>query len=147
MIRTLELVQSDIEGLTRLMNQWDDLPNEITYEEIFGKVNTIKNSGSKSEIIVAEEDAIIIAYAYLTEVTFLGLDSFIEIQSILVDESVRGNGIGKQLMKQAEEWAKQNGYNKVMLSSRIQLENAHKFYKSIGYKIAKQSYFFSKELK
>lgn len=146
MIRKLNLVSQDIQGLTNLMNQWDDIPNEITYDSIYDKVAKIKNSNCKSEIIVAEQDSKIVGYAFLTEVVFLGQDSFIEVQSILVDKNVRRSGIGKMLMQYAEQWAVDNGFKKIMLSSRVQLENAHSFYKGLGYTVAKQSYFFSKAL-
>jgi len=147
MIRKIEFDKRDIEGLTSLMNQWDDIPDEIKYDSIYNKVKKIKSNGLKSEIIIAENNSIIVGYAFLTVVDFLGLDSYVEVQSILVDKSVHRSGIGKELMNYAETWANNCGYKKIMLSSRIQLENAHKFYKSLGYSVSKQSYFFSKDLK
>jgi GNAT superfamily N-acetyltransferase len=142
----MTLDRNDLVGLTKLMNQWDDLPNEITYDAIFNKVTEIKQNKLKTAIFVAETDSQMSGYAYLTEVFFLGMDNFIELQSILVDASHRGNGIGKSLLLHSEKWAKDIGYNKLMLSSRVQLENSHRFYASLGYSIAKQSYFFQKIL-
>jgi GNAT superfamily N-acetyltransferase len=146
MIREMTLGRNDVLGLTDLMNQWDDLPNEITVDRIFDKITKITQTQLKTVIFVVETNLQIIGYAYLTEVLFLGLNSFIELQSMLVDKSHRGKGIGKSLLLHSEKWTKENGYNKLMLSSRVQLENAHKFYKSLGYTIAKQSYFFQKIL-
>ena len=146
MIREITFDKKDVLGLTGLMNQWDDLPHEITYENILEKLTKIKQINSKSAVFVAEINSRIIGYAFLTEVLFLGMENFIELQSILVDKNHRGKGIGKLLLLHSEKWIKKIGYHKIMLSSRVQLENAHKFYTNMGYKISKQSYFFSKEL-
>jgi GNAT superfamily N-acetyltransferase len=146
MIRELILDRHDVAGLTALMNQWDDITHEITYDDIFDKITKIKQTNLKTAIFIAETDAIMTGYAYLTEVHFLGMDSFIELQSILVDKNHRGNGIGKSLLSHSEKWAKETGHTKLMLSSRVQLENAHKFYTGLGYTVAKQSYFFQKKL-
>ncbi len=146
MIREMTSEKNDICGLTALMNQWDDLPRELTQDIILGTITKIKQTNLKSAIFVAESDSQIIGYAYLTEVFFLGMGTFVELQSILVDKHHRGKGIGKSLLSHSEQWAKDNGYAKIMLSSRVQLETAHKLYASLGYTITKQSYFFQKLL-
>jgi GNAT superfamily N-acetyltransferase len=146
MIREINLNNSDILGLTKLMNQWDDLPNELTYDDIFNKVTEIKQRNEKSTILVALSNSEIVGYAYLAEVIFLGMESFVELQSILVDSDHRRNGIGGLLLKHSEIWTRKNGYKKLVLSSRVQLTQSHEFYKSMGYKIYKQSYFFSKDV-
>ncbi|HAJ78827.1 MAG TPA: hypothetical protein DCO75_03570 [Fibrobacteres bacterium] len=145
-IREITFEKSDISGLTNLMNQWDDLPAKISNEEILMKVAAIKRLDTKSAILVAESDGVIVGYAYLTEVIFLGLESFVELQSILVDVNHRRRGTGKLLLTHAESWTVNSGFGKLALSSRIQLQQSHEFYKNMGYKIYKQSYFFSKNV-
>ena len=138
--------KTDLLGLTELLNQWDDLPKKMTFDDVFKKVTKIKQTNIKTAIFIAEMDSKIVGYAFLTEVCFLGIDNFIELQSILVSKPHRGIGIGKLLLAHSETWTKENGYKKIMLSSRVQLENAHMFYTSQGYGISKQSYFFAKEI-
>ncbi len=146
MVRELELNPTDLQALTRLMNQWDDLPGEITYEMLSLQAKKIMADTHRSTILLAQRGADIAGYACLTVVDFLGLGSFVEVQSILVDKEHRHSGVGKSLMAYAEEWAKKRGYHRIMLSSRVHLEQAHAFYKSLGYTLDKQSYFFSRTL-
>ncbi len=145
-VRPIELDDCDICALTSLMNQWDDVTEEYSKEYIENRIIDIKASRN-AEILVAEtEDNEIIGYTCLTEVIFLGMEPFIELQSILVDEKHRGKGVGHLLVKASEKWSRDNGFKKMVLSSRVQLEKAHQFYKNLDFKEYKQSIFFSKDL-
>jgi len=145
-VRPITSSGNDIYGLARLMNQWDDLPHAITAEYIAKKIIRIKEIPN-AEILIAENpDGRITGYACVLEVVFLGMDPFVELQSILVDSELRRTGVGRQLIKASETWAGEKGFGKIVLNSRIQLEDSHQFYKSLGYSITKQAYFFSKNL-
>jgi ribosomal protein S18 acetylase RimI-like enzyme len=144
-IREIEKNAHDIKGLTSLMNQWDDITSELTYEYIESKLLRIL-SAENSTVLIAEDNNIILGYVYLCEVIFLGMEPFIELQSILVDSKHRGDGIGKKLIKAAEHWTVAAGFHKIVLSSRTHLTGAHEFYRSLGYNIYKQSYFFTRIL-
>lgn len=144
-VRKIQNNAHDIKGLTALMNQWDDLTVPLTYEYIEHKLSGIY-SAANSVVLIAEENNCILGYTYLCEVIFLGMDPFIELQSILVDAGCRRKGIGKKLIHAAEQWTVSAGFHKIVLSSRIHLTDAHKFYRSLGYEVYKQSYFFSRYL-
>ncbi len=143
-IRGFNNSKSDIVAIVQLINQFDQLPKAITLEDIELSVSQI--DGKKSRIFVAEDKSKILGYAFITEVVFIGFGKYIELQQILVDEQHRKNGIGKQLLLECEKWAVEHGYGKIMLSSRVHLTNAHAFYQSMGYTVARQSYFYQKEL-
>jgi len=66
------------------------------------------------------------------------------VDEIVVDESFRGQGIGKKLMERITEIAKENSCKRIELDSAFHRKNAHGFYKSIGYEII--AYLFSKTL-
>ncbi len=144
-IREFNGSKSDILGIVKLINQFDQLPIPITLQDIELSVTQIDKT--TSSIFIAEDVVEIIGYAFVTEVVFIGFGKYIELQQILVDEKHRNKGIGKQLLKECEKWAVENGYEKIMLSSRVHLTNAHSFYQGMGYTIARQSYFYQKDLK
>jgi len=73
-------------------------------------------------------------------------DPEVEIGGLIVDESVRGQGIGEQLMRAAEAWAKKRGCSSVYLRSNTIRTLAHEFYKRIGYEIIKSQYAFRKKI-
>ncbi len=144
-IRPLTSSQRDIDSLTFLMNQWDDLPSPLTGKYILEKVDLLRNSGTAEILVCVDDTDTARGYICLTEIIFLGMDPFVEVQSILVDTAARRFGIGALLMKAAETWAAGKGIDMVCLSSQIQRTGAHEFYKKLGYTVYKQSLFFSKK--
>jgi GNAT superfamily N-acetyltransferase len=144
LVRTITFDEGDINGLTNLMNQWDDLPAPLTPMYIGATLRRVLEVPG-TVLFVCEEDGALVGYACLVEVIFLGLDPYVEVQSILVDGAHRGLGVGRMLMERAESWAAGRGFPKVALSSRVHLEGAHRFYRSLGYEVYKQAYFFSKK--
>jgi ribosomal protein S18 acetylase RimI-like enzyme len=57
------------------------------------------------------------------------------IGSIAVSERLRGRGIGRMLMKLAEEWARQNGAKDMRLTVWAFNEQAAGLYKELGYEL------------
>lgn len=56
------------------------------------------------------------------------------IEDVVVDESARGKGIAASLINHALEIARQNGIEKVDLTSRPFREAANKLYQKLGFK-------------
>lgn len=73
-------------------------------------------------------------------------DSNVEIGGLVVDETHRGAGVGKALVKQGEEWTLQSGFDEIKLRSAIKRTEAHKFYESLGYQIVKTQVRLEKKL-
>ena len=55
-----------------------------------------------------------------------------KIERVCVLEDYRKKGIGKQVILEAEKWIKEQGANKILISSRIE---ATEFYEKLGYKV------------
>jgi GNAT superfamily N-acetyltransferase len=55
------------------------------------------------------------------------------LTAVVVDETVRGEGIGSALVIRAEEWAIQHGAHSISLTSALRRKEAHQFYLSRGY--------------
>ena len=73
-------------------------------------------------------------------------NSYVEIGGLVVDESRRGQGIGKALVKAGEGWTLQNGFNDIRLRSAIKRVEAHAFYERLGYEMVKTQMRFQKNL-
>ena len=65
---------------------------------------------------------------------------------LVVSENARRQGIGRALVTRAEDWASEHGYTEVRLRSGLHRTEAHEFYKSIGYELAKTSHIFRKTI-
>jgi GNAT superfamily N-acetyltransferase len=69
-----------------------------------------------------------------------------QVVGLVVDEAVRGAGIGKELLAAAEAWAQARGCHRMVVGTRITRERAHRFYEREGYTLQKTSYFFGKRI-
>jgi len=96
---------------------------------------------------VAERDGRILGWVDVFSVHMLISPCFFaEIGGLVVDTKARRQGIGRALMSTAETWAREQGYAEVRLRSGLHRTDAHEFYQSLGYKLAKTSHMFRKTL-
>lgn len=68
-----------------------------------------------------------------------------EIASLVVDEAVRGGGIGGGLVAVAEEWVRCRTHN-IRVRTNVVREHAHVFYQHKGYTLVKKQAVFGKEI-
>jgi ribosomal protein S18 acetylase RimI-like enzyme len=69
-----------------------------------------------------------------------GLRSIIE--DVIVDETMRGRGIGQALMRRAIELARAAGAEGVSLTSNPQREAANRLYRSMGFELRRTNPYF-----
>lgn len=67
-----------------------------------------------------------------------------EIGGVVIDESFRGQGVGKALVERAERWAKAKRLKSVYVRSNILRKEAHLFYHKLGYQVIKTQSAFRK---
>ena len=68
------------------------------------------------------------------------------IGGLVIAETARGKGIGRQLCQAAEEWAHGCGITRIRVRSNVIRERAHAFYLRDGYRRVKTSAVFEKTL-
>jgi GNAT superfamily N-acetyltransferase len=72
--------------------------------------------------------------------------SYVGINGLVVDESIRSRGIGKILLSAAEEWARSIGFDVISVHSNVTRDRAHRFYLRNGYAHVKTQKEFHKSL-
>jgi GNAT superfamily N-acetyltransferase len=55
------------------------------------------------------------------------------LTAVVVDQAVRGKGIGSAMVKDAENWAIEHGAARIALTSAAHRKEAHEFYKARNY--------------
>ena len=68
----------------------------------------------------------------------------IEIVGLVVDARCRGQGVGRLLAADAEQWARQQGFSAVCVRSNVLREASHPFYERLGYVRRKTQYYYEK---
>lgn len=73
------------------------------------------------------------AYLYILK-NDLHAQPFGFLEDVYVDESERGQGLGKQIVKTVMEAARREGCYKLVATSRYEREKVHKMYENLGFK-------------
>jgi GNAT superfamily N-acetyltransferase len=88
------------------------------------------------ELIVAEIDGHIVGtfqLIYIPSISYQG-GMRAQIESVRVDEPLRGRGIGKSMMEWAIKRARQRGAHILQLTTHNTRTSAHRFYERLGFK-------------
>lgn len=56
-----------------------------------------------------------------------------QITLLVVDETRRTAGVGRVLVKAAEEWARERGCQRIVVTTALARGGAHAFYERVGY--------------
>ncbi len=140
-IRKIEL--NDLDRVFELLNELYE--SKLKYEK-FKEIYNLKLKDTNSYYIVAILNNKIVGI--LTSEIQVKLhrakkQSFIE--DLIVDKEYRRQGIGKALLQNAVDYAKENDCEVIELTSYIKNESAHRFYEDNSF--IKHSYKFKQYLK
>ena len=85
------------------------------------------------KFLIAECNGIIAGYIHAVDYEVTYSDSMKNVLALVVDERLRGKGIGRALLSAVEAWAKETGSFGIRLNSSMARTEAHKFYEICGY--------------
>ena len=124
--------------ITTSPTELDTSSNLDDYKQTFYKIQAF----SGYELIVAEVNGEVVGTMVLLIVPNLSHSAlpWAVIENMVVDESTRRKGIGKQLMDYATARSKEAGCYKVQLLSDKRRNEAHQFYESLGYKATSEGF-------
>lgn len=133
----------DLEALVELAAQ---LGYAADKETIATRLQSIM-SDSNSVLLVATDDTNrAIGFVHIGVRPLIVADRTAEVCGLVVHSGVRTKGYGKKLMHAAEQWAVKKQCREVTLRSNVLREEAHEFYKRLGYTIYKTQFAFKKNI-
>jgi GNAT superfamily N-acetyltransferase len=134
-IQIRKALTHDTKEIARLCGQLGYSDDEAVVRERLKAID----SDPKHAVFVAESDSKSIAGWIHVLPRFLLISRPVaEIGGVVVDERQRRKGIGRALMSHAEKWAKENGYEGIIVRSDSRRQESHKFYPDIGYDLLKE---------
>jgi GNAT superfamily N-acetyltransferase len=120
----------DIQSTYRVMRQ---LRPQFTDPEKYLQVVQSLIANENYKLIALYHDGACVGVAGYQVGERLSLGRILYVADLVVDESWRGNGIGKKLMKYLEAVAHMAGAVRIVLESGVTRVSAHAFYKGLGY--------------
>jgi GNAT superfamily N-acetyltransferase len=129
-ITVRDAVPSDSALVAHLIQQLG-YPNPV--DIIAARMRSVTENGN-GRVLVADDNGRVIAVATLYHIRTIHRPGDIcRITAFVVDENVRGGGIGRQLVAAIEQHARDAGCARVEVTSAGQRTGAHAFYLSLGY--------------
>jgi|SRR5579872_6920887 len=126
--------EADLPEIIRLHQQLDPAEpptSETEARRIFALINTYPDYA----IYVAESERGIagtFGLLVMDKLAHNGKPSAL-VEDVVVDESLRGQGIGREMMLFAMEHSRARGCYKLALSSNLKRTEAHAFYETLGF--------------
>jgi GNAT superfamily N-acetyltransferase len=111
------------------------------------RLNSILKYNDHAVYVAYLPDGKVIAWIHVFEALRIESKEFAEIGGFVVTEKYRNIGVGKKLLKVSEEWALKRKLPKLRVRSRIEREDAKKFYLKMGFSISKKQSVFDKIMK
>jgi len=131
---------ADSNHITELCIQ---LGYKVFNTEVHERISKIIDN-NQTDLFVAELNGQAAGWSQVSIRSTLESGGLAEITGLVVDESVRGQGIGKSLVQKAEEWAESTGYNSIRVRTNVLRTETHLFYKGIGFEEKKKQTLFQK---
>jgi GNAT superfamily N-acetyltransferase len=115
-------------------------------DEIRKRIEEIRAQGNGEVYVAVVPPDIVVGWVQVFALLLVELPPQAEVGGIIVDSRYRRIGVGRGLMAAAEQWARQNGLATLRLRSNVQRDDAHEFYRRLGYRELAASTLLSKAL-
>ena len=123
-----------------------ELGYPATSEAIGRRLAAIAGDPDAAVLAAQVRDGVVIGWVHVRALQLLQRDVCAEIGGLVVDAAWRRHGIGGQLMAAAEDWARRRGIRLIRLRSNVIRDDAHRFYRRLGYADSKTSLLFTMTL-
>jgi GNAT superfamily N-acetyltransferase len=142
----INIRQADIEDAAVIAELSGELGYPSSHAQTVSRLGSILDIPEHKVYVAVGHDETVLGWIHVFISQYLESDPFAELGGLVVSANWRAKGIGKKLMVAAESWVAQKGVRKMKIRSRSSRVEAHAFYKSLGYGVAKTQYVFEKSL-
>ena len=142
-VRVRAMGPEDVAAVALLSGQ---LGYPSTEEQVRRRFEWLKRQGDRATFVADDGDGRVIGWVHVAIQCTIETGPNGEVWGLVVDETARNRRVGRLLMSAAEQWACDRGLAEMAVRSNVIRGDAHRFYLSIGYEIAKSQYKFRKRL-
>jgi GNAT superfamily N-acetyltransferase len=142
-VRIRQARHEDSVAMAKLSGQ---LAYPATKQVIAARLEDASRDNSSIVVVAETLTGEIAGFAQFVDHRLIGSDPRVEVAALVVDESIRGRGVGRFLLSHGEQWARERGCNIVNVRSNVIRAAAHVFYEHVGYRHYKTQKAFRKDL-
>jgi N-acetylglutamate synthase-like GNAT family acetyltransferase len=131
--------KEDIDEITHLTT---DLGYQTTVEQMKSRMEKICLAENVWTFIAQTKNKIVGYVGFSKNFSWEQDGDFLRIQALVVKNGERKKGVGKKLVQFVEKFAKEIDANSIVLNcgNRTEREDAHNFYKKIGFEVKTTGY-------
>lgn len=133
----------DVAALAALSTQLGYPTDVPEMRERFARIRA-QNIGAV--LVAVDAASTVVGWTHVVERFHLEDEPFVELAGLVVDENIRGAGVGAALLRAAEAWARVQGHDRLRVRSNVVRGRAHAFYVREGYVERKRQAVFEKPL-
>lgn len=135
-----EYENKDISAIRDILER--DLGYHCSHDALTKRVNEMSKRENYQIFVACDNEEVVGFIGCVRYLAFELENEGMKIIALAVSRKYRRKGIGTELLKTAEQWAKENNIEVILLNSGLTRAEAHTFYESRGY--IKKSYGFLK---
>lgn len=125
-----DLTIADLPAARSLLAQ---LGYEIAADELALRFNAVRAAGGDHALMVGKSGGAVVALLHIFARPAIEKPAEAIVQSLVVDETLRGQGLGAAMMAHAEDWAQERGFKTIALHTQTHRHDARAFYGKLGY--------------
>jgi GNAT superfamily N-acetyltransferase len=142
-VRVRSAVPADAAAVARLSGQ---LGYPVAAPALATRLHGLLASEEQAVYVATDMQGHVVGWIQGAEQVLVESGARCEILGLVVDETVRGGGIGRQLVDAVERWALARGLSEVSVRSAVSRAESHPFYKQLGYERVKSQHVYRKRL-
>src|SRR5262245_24322793 len=125
--------QAQVGDAARIANLLTQLGYPTGTDDVPARLSRMTD-GDRAAVFVGERSGAVVGVATTHIVSVLNRSHDVAwLTALVVDESIRGSGVGRALVESVEAFARQNGCEWLSVTSHERRTDAHAFYQRIGF--------------
>ena len=145
MVFVREAKGQDYEVISSLIRNELGYP-ELRANEIKKNLEIISNDSNFITYVALDEDCVVGFIGVMKGFAYNEEGHYAQIMALSVSLNHQRQGIGRALVKTAQQWVAAQGISHLYVSSNERRKDAHAFYESLGFSLEKKSYMFAKNI-
>ena len=134
---------SDASDIASLCDQWG---YPMSAERCLDCLEYLLGNDRDSIFVAINGSDRLVGWVHAQSRTIISPADAAEIVGIIVDQNARRQGIGRKLIDACEQWARENGFEKLNVKSNAVRPEAHEFYPGIGFELVKTQRSYCKKI-